>query len=183
MARVGAVELIQRLPPAHDTLALDEAGGLVGTLAGPGAAGLAFAGALVLDVDDGQPQQLDHGVVVREVTAGLGDLAELVVQRLDRMVVAPGTAMAAGTPSAGSLGSAVSRSAGAVRGAAVYSVQPTPARVTGSGASPVRLKFSFFPGGWPRSLRLGSRRLRRRRTGSWRPARSGRPRLVPLFLE
>jgi hypothetical protein len=41
----------------HDPLALDQPGGLVGTLAGPGAAG----GAL----------------------AGLGDLAELVVQRLD----------------------------------------------------------------------------------------------------
>ena len=60
--RVGAVELIQRLPPAHDTLALDEAGGLVGTLAGLGPAGLAFAGALVLDVDDGQPQQLASGL-------------------------------------------------------------------------------------------------------------------------
>jgi hypothetical protein len=39
---------------------------------------------LVLDVDDGEPQQLDDGVVGREVAAGLGDLAELVVQRLDR---------------------------------------------------------------------------------------------------
>ena len=37
----------------------------------------------VLDVEDGQPQQLDHGVVVREVAAGLGDLAQLVVQALD----------------------------------------------------------------------------------------------------
>jgi hypothetical protein len=48
------------------------------------AAGLALAGALVLDVDDGEPEQLDGGVVGREVAAGLGDLAELVVQRLDR---------------------------------------------------------------------------------------------------
>jgi hypothetical protein len=56
--------------------------GLVGALAGGLAAGVALADALVLDVDDGQPQQLDHGVIAREVAAGLGDLAELVDQRL-----------------------------------------------------------------------------------------------------
>jgi hypothetical protein len=47
------------------------------------AAGLALAGPLVLDVDDGEPEQLDDGVVAGEVAAGLGDLAELVVQALD----------------------------------------------------------------------------------------------------
>ena len=84
-AWVGVVELVQGLAPAGGLLALDEAGGLVGALAGGLAAGRALAGALVLDVDDGQPQQLDDGVVAREVAAGLGDLAELVVQRLDRV--------------------------------------------------------------------------------------------------
>jgi hypothetical protein len=42
-----------------------------------------FPGPFVLDVDDGQPEQLDGGVVGRVVAAGFGDLAELVVQRLD----------------------------------------------------------------------------------------------------
>jgi len=61
-------------------LSLDEACGLVVAFAGFGFAGGALAGPLVLDVDDRQPQQLDDGVVGREVAAGLGDLAELVVQ-------------------------------------------------------------------------------------------------------
>jgi hypothetical protein len=43
----------------------------------------AFTGAFALDVDDGRPQQLDHGVVAGEVPAGLGDLAQLVVRGLD----------------------------------------------------------------------------------------------------
>ena len=52
-----------------------------------GQAGLfdAFSGAFVLDVADRQPQQLDDGVVVGEVAPVLDDLAELVVQRLDRI--------------------------------------------------------------------------------------------------
>jgi hypothetical protein len=82
-AGVGDVELAERLAPAHDVLALDEPGGLVRALAGVLPAGGALAGALVLDVDDGQPQELDDGVVAGEVAAGLGDLAELVVQALD----------------------------------------------------------------------------------------------------
>jgi hypothetical protein len=45
----------------------------------------ALAGALVFDVADGQPEQLDHGVVGGEVPAILDDLPELVVQRLDRV--------------------------------------------------------------------------------------------------
>jgi hypothetical protein len=47
------------------------------------AAGGALARPFVLDVDDGEPEQLDDGVVAGEVAAGLGDLAELVVQALD----------------------------------------------------------------------------------------------------
>src|SRR5690349_11788527 len=39
-------------------------------------------GAFVLDVADGQPQQLDRSVVVGEVAPILGDLPELVVQGL-----------------------------------------------------------------------------------------------------
>ena len=51
-----------------------------------GAASLgAFAGSFVFDVADRQPEQLDHGVVVGEVAAVLDDLAQLVVQRLDRV--------------------------------------------------------------------------------------------------
>lgn len=79
---VGVVELGEGLAPAHGPLAFDEAGRLVRALAGGLAAGGALAGALVLDVDDGQPEQLDRGVVGRVVAAGFGDLAELVVQRL-----------------------------------------------------------------------------------------------------
>ena len=41
-----------------------------------------LAGAFVLDVADGQPQQLDRGVVVREVPPILDDLPELIVQAL-----------------------------------------------------------------------------------------------------
>ena len=43
----------------------------------------ALPGAFVLDVADGQPEQLDDGVVVGEMPAVLDDLPELVVQRLD----------------------------------------------------------------------------------------------------
>jgi len=64
-------------------LSLDEPLGLVVAFAVLVAAGLALAGALVLDVDDGEPEQLDGGVVGREVAPGPGDLAELVVQGLD----------------------------------------------------------------------------------------------------
>jgi hypothetical protein len=63
-------------------LSFDEACGLVVALAGFLPPGGALAGALVLDVDDRQPEQLDDGVVGREVAAGLGDLPQLVVQRL-----------------------------------------------------------------------------------------------------
>lgn len=60
----------------------DEAGGLVARLQF-----FSFRSArsrrFVLDVDDGRPEQFDHGVVSREVSAGLGDLAQLVVQAFD----------------------------------------------------------------------------------------------------
>ena len=70
--------------PAVDGGAFDQAGdGLaIGALAG-GLLG-AFAGAFVLDVPDRQPQELDDGLVAGEVAAVLDDLAQLVVERLDR---------------------------------------------------------------------------------------------------
>jgi len=73
-------------------LSLDEALGLVGPFAGFAAAGLAFPGPFVLDVGDGEPQELDGGVVGREVAACLGDLPQLVVQRLDRYLEPEGWA-------------------------------------------------------------------------------------------
>ena len=76
--------------PALDDGAFDEPGGGFA-----GAAGLAFfpfavAGAFVFDVADGQPQQLDDGVVTGEVAAVLDDLAELVVQRLEALLSSGG---------------------------------------------------------------------------------------------
>src|SRR5260221_12700979 len=82
-SRVGEFEFVECFAPAHDALAFDEACGLVGALAGFLPPGGALAGALVLDVDDRQPEQLDDGVVAGEVPAGLGDLPQLVVQALD----------------------------------------------------------------------------------------------------
>ena len=46
-------------------LAFDDAGGLVGPFAGLLAAGLALPGPFLVDVDDGEPQELDDGVVGR----------------------------------------------------------------------------------------------------------------------
>jgi len=82
-AWVGGVEFVEGFAPSHGALSFDEAYGLVGALAGFVPPGGALAGPFVLDVDDRQPQQLDDGVVGGEVAAGLGDLAQLVVQRLD----------------------------------------------------------------------------------------------------
>ena len=45
----------------------------------------ALRGPAVLDVADRQPQQFDRRLVGGEVAAVLGDLAQLVVQRLDRV--------------------------------------------------------------------------------------------------
>ena len=82
---VGQGELGQGLLPVGDDLAFDEPAGGFALVGGLAAFLVAFAGALVLDVADRQPEQLDHGVVVGEVAAVLGDLAQLVVQRLDRV--------------------------------------------------------------------------------------------------
>ena len=54
---IGGVEFVERFAPAHDALSFDEPCGLVVAFAGFLAAPGALAGALVLDVDDGQPQQ------------------------------------------------------------------------------------------------------------------------------
>ena len=70
--------------PVLDDGALDEPGGGFALVPGQAFLGGAGPGALVLDVADGQPQQLDDGVVAGEVAAVLDDLAELVVQALDR---------------------------------------------------------------------------------------------------
>ncbi len=43
------------------------------------------SGAVVFDVADGQPEQFDDCVVVGEVAPVLDDLAELIVQGLDRV--------------------------------------------------------------------------------------------------
>ena len=82
---VGGGELGQGLLPVGGDLSLDESalgparvGGrvlLLGALRGPA----------VLDVADRQPQQFDRRLVGGEVAAVLGDLAQLVVQRLDRV--------------------------------------------------------------------------------------------------
>jgi hypothetical protein len=64
-------------------LSLHEALGLVGPFAGFAAVGLAFPGPSVLDVDDGEPQELDGVVVGREVAACLGDLPQPGVDGLD----------------------------------------------------------------------------------------------------
>jgi hypothetical protein len=82
-AWVGFVEFGEGFAPGEDFLAFDEAGWLVGAFPGGLPAGEAFAGAFVLDVDDGEPEHLDDGVVAGEVASGFGDLAELVVQALD----------------------------------------------------------------------------------------------------
>jgi hypothetical protein len=71
--------------PAVDEGAFDESGWsftFVGLLAGFFGA---LAGSFVFDVADGEPEQLDDSVVVGKVPAVLDDLAELVVERLDRV--------------------------------------------------------------------------------------------------
>lgn len=80
---VGGGELGQGLLPTGDLGALDEAGfgsSVVGLLA---FVLVSLVGSVVLDVADRQPQQLGGGFVGREVASVLGDLAQLVVQRLD----------------------------------------------------------------------------------------------------
>lgn len=76
-------ELCQGLLPVGRDVALDELagdGGSRGSRRSVPPLSIAFSGALVLDVADRQPQELDDGLVVREVPAVLDDLAQLVVQ-------------------------------------------------------------------------------------------------------
>ena len=70
--------------PALDDGTFDEVARGFALVAGLAGLGGSLAGPLVLDVADGEPEQLDHGVVVGEVPAVLDDLAALVVQRLLR---------------------------------------------------------------------------------------------------
>src|SRR4030095_2872714 len=71
-------------PPVHGR-AFDEPPGSGALVAGPALLLRPLPGAFVLDVADGQPEQLDHRVVVREVPPILDDLPKLEVQRLDRV--------------------------------------------------------------------------------------------------
>ncbi len=45
--------------------------------------GAEFTSSVVSDIADGQVEDLEYGVTGGEMPAGLGDLAELIVQRLD----------------------------------------------------------------------------------------------------
>src|SRR5512135_1789808 len=80
---IGGVELVECFSPSGGPLSLDEPCGLVVAFAGFLTAAGAFPCALVLDVDDGQPQQLDGGVIAGEMATVFGHLPELVVQALD----------------------------------------------------------------------------------------------------
>jgi hypothetical protein len=75
------------------------------TFGEPGFLG-AFPGSFVLDVANGQPQQLDHRVVVGEVAAVLDDLPQLVVQRLDAVGIGYERPRGSACCSAGSASSA-----------------------------------------------------------------------------
>ena len=81
----GEGEGSEGLVPALDLGSFDELGwGFAGLAFGPAGFFGPFSGSFVFDVFDRQPEQFDHGVVGGEVAAVLDDLAELVVQRLDR---------------------------------------------------------------------------------------------------
>lgn len=82
---VGEGECSQGLFPALDDGSLDELGRGFALVGRESAFLDALAGAFVLDVPDGQPEQLDGGVVIGEVAAVLDDLSELIVQALDRV--------------------------------------------------------------------------------------------------
>jgi hypothetical protein len=71
--------------PAVDASSLDQSCGCPALVGRPAFLLLTLPGAFVLDVADGQPEQLDHRVVGREMPAVLDDLAELEVERLDRV--------------------------------------------------------------------------------------------------
>ena len=80
---VGGGELGQGLVPVGGDLSFDELA--LGFALGWWQSFLlvTFSGSFVLNVADRQPQQLDHRLIGGEVAAVLGDLAQLVVQRLD----------------------------------------------------------------------------------------------------
>ena len=80
---VGDRELGEGLLPVGHDLSFDEAALGLALLALLAAVPFPVAGSFVLDGADRQPQQLDCRVVAGEVAAVLGDLPELVVQRLD----------------------------------------------------------------------------------------------------
>jgi hypothetical protein len=82
--RVGDRQCAERSLPAGRDVPFDEpALGLASAL--EPTLRRSLAGSFVLDVADRQPQQLDHGVVVREMPTVLDDLPQLIVQALDRV--------------------------------------------------------------------------------------------------
>ena len=78
---VGQGEGAEGLFPALDDAALDESWWGDALVAGGALLVGSGAGSFVFDVADGQPEQLDDGVVGREVPPILDDLAELEVER------------------------------------------------------------------------------------------------------
>src|SRR5260370_15957462 len=79
------VEGGQRLPPALRDGTLDQVPGRVALALGPGCLPGPLGGALVLDVDDTQPQQLHQGIIGGGMSAGLHDFPHLPVERLYRI--------------------------------------------------------------------------------------------------
>jgi hypothetical protein len=77
-------QCVEGLFPALGGVALDEAAGCGAFVCGLAAVLFPCSGALVLDVDDGEPDEFDDGVVGRELSTVLDDLADLVVETLDR---------------------------------------------------------------------------------------------------
>lgn len=82
---VGEREGVEGGFPALDLGAFDELARGFALSSGQARFFRALPGSFVFDVADREPEQLDHGVVGGEVAAVLDDLAELVVQRLDRV--------------------------------------------------------------------------------------------------
>jgi len=80
---VGGGELGQGLVPVGGDLSFDELALVPALGCWQSFLLVAFLGSFVLDVADRQPQQLDHRLIGGEVATVLGDLAQLVVQRLD----------------------------------------------------------------------------------------------------
>src|SRR5690606_27197103 len=76
---------VDGLSPALGGMPFDEPAGGGALVAGLAAFLFAGSGAFVLDVGDGQPDQLDDGAVGGELSAVLDDLSDLVVEALDRV--------------------------------------------------------------------------------------------------